>query len=139
MEFVGIMIINLRKGSGAMGLFRKNEDEQEKRPVNPTNMVLIRLLAVGYLMYCLYQMANAYFTGSEDAPQLWLLLLATVVFVAGAVWVVIVTYRQFKRLKEEQQAQWEEEDRLVEEADQLEEAEEDFEEVSAEDFEEETE
>ena len=108
-----------------MGLFRKNNDEQEKRPVNPNNMVLIRLLAVGYLMYCLYEMIEMYIAGGEDAPSLGLLIGAIVLFVGGSVWVGIITWRQFKRLKEEQQAAWEEEERLEEEARRLAEAEED--------------
>ena len=128
-----------------MGLFRKNEDEQEKRPVNPTNMVFIRLLAIGYMLYCLYQMFTAYISGSEDAPELWLLIVATVVFVGGSVWIGIITWRQFKRLREEQQAAWDEEDRLEEEAKRLaaeeagseEELEEESQEATEEDFEEE--
>ena len=108
-----------------MGLFRKNNDEQEKRPVNPNNMALIRVLAVGYLMYCLYEMVEMYKAGGEDAPSLGLLIGAIVLFMGGSVWVGIITWRQFKRLKEEQQAAWEEEERLEEEARRLAEAEED--------------
>ena len=102
-------------------------------------MMLIRLLAVGYLLYCLYQMFKMYIAGGEDAPSLGLLIGATVLFVGGSAWVGIITWRQYKRLKEEQQARWEEEDRLEEEAKRLEEErefEEDFEEISDEEFEE---
>ena len=97
-----------------MGLFGRNEENQQ-RPANPNNMFMIRVLVIGYLMYCLYQMVTAYMSGGENAPSLGLLIAAVVVFAGGSVWIGIMTYRQFKRMKEEQQARWEEEDRLEEE------------------------
>lgn len=109
-----------------MGLFNRNNEEEQKRPVNPNNMVLIRLLAIGYLMYCLYEMFKMYITGGEDAPALWLLIGATVLFVGGSVWIAIITWRQFKRMKAEQLAAWEEEERLEAEAQRLAESEEEY-------------
>lgn len=113
-----------------MGLFRKNEaqtQEQETRPANPTNMVLIRVLAVGYLMYTLYNMITAYIAGGEDAPSLGLLIAAIVIFVGGSVWIGVISYKQYKQMKAAQQAAWEEEARLEAEAALLEENEEDHE------------
>ena len=100
-----------------MGLFNKNEEAQEqKRPANPNNMLMIRVLAVGYLMYMLYQMITAYISGSEDAPSLALLIVAIVIFAGGSVWIGVTSWKQYKRMKAEQQAAWEEEDRLEAEA-----------------------
>lgn len=97
-----------------MGLFKNNDEETQEQthPANPNNMVLIRLLAVGYLMYILYQMVTAYIAGSEDAPSLGLLIAAIVIFAGGSVWIAVITYKQWKQMKEAQQAAWEEEDRL---------------------------
>lgn len=119
------MIASSCKGSGTMGLFRKNEDEQQEqtRPANPNNMLLIRALAVGYLMYILYQMVTAYITGSEDAPSLGLLIAAIVIFLGGSVWIVVISYKQYKQMKAMQQEAWEEEERLEAEEELLDESE----------------
>ena len=108
-----------------MGLFRKNEDEQQEqtRPANPNNMLLIRALAVGYLMYILYQMVTAYITGSEDVPSLGLLIAAIVIFLGGSVWIVVISYKQYKQMKAMQQEAWEEEERLEAEEELLDESE----------------
>lgn len=111
-----------------MGLFKKNEEENQEqaRPANPNNMVLIRVLAVGYLMYTLYQMVTAYISGSEDAPSLGLLIAAIVIFVGGSVWIGVISVKQYKQMKAAQQAAWEKEERLEAESALLEESEADF-------------
>lgn len=85
-----------------MGLFKKQE-EQEERPVNPNYMVTIRALAVGYLLYLVYDMVRMYLAGGEDAPSLGLLLFSVVLLGGGAVWTGVTTYKQWKRMKQEQE------------------------------------
>ena len=105
-----------------MGLFKNNDEEtqEQTRPANPNNMVLIRLLAVGYLMYILYQMVTAYIAGSEDAPSLGLLIAAIVIFAGGSVWIAVITYKQWKQMKEAQQIYNEEIARQAAEEERLE-------------------
>ena len=93
-------------------LFKKNE-EKEQRPVNPTTLFGIRALAVGYLLYCLWQIIKMYMEGGEEAPSIWLLLLGILVLGGGAVWIAIMTILKLKELKEEERARLDEEDALL--------------------------
>lgn len=93
-------------------LFKKNE-EKEQRPVNPTTLFGIRALAVGYLLYCLWQIIKMYMEGGEGAPSIWLLLLGILVLGGGAVWIAIMTILKLKELKEEERARLDEEDALL--------------------------
>ena len=93
-------------------LFKKNE-EKEQRPVNPTTLFGIRALAVGYLLYCLWQIIKMYMEGGEGAPSIWLLLLGILVLGGGAVWIAIMTFLKLKELKEEERARLDEEDALL--------------------------
>ena len=78
-------------------LFRKKE--KEERPVNVTTMVAVRLLAVGYCLYCLWQIVRMYIAGGEGAPSIWLLLLGIVVLGGGSVFVAIATVRSAIRMR----------------------------------------
>ncbi len=100
-------------------LFKKNE-EKEQRPVNPTTLFGIRALAVGYLIYCLWQIIKMYMEGGEGAPSIWLLLLAIVVLGGGAVWIAIITFLKLRQLKEEERARLDAEDALLEQEAQAE-------------------
>ena len=120
-------------------LFKKNE-EKEQRPVNPTTLFGIRALAVGYLLYCLWQIIQMYIAGGEEAPSIWLLLLGILVLGGGSVFVAIVTVRKVLQLKAAERELLDAEDaelaRLAAEAEEDSEAEE--EDISdEEDFEEE--
>lgn len=90
-------------------LFKKNE-EKEERPVNPNALLGIRALAVGYLIYCLWQIVKMYMEGGEEAPSVWLLILAIVVLGGGAIWIAIMTFLKLRQLKEEERARLDEED-----------------------------
>ena len=93
-------------------LFKKKE--KEDRPVNPNTLLGVRVLAVGYLIYCLWSIIKMYMEGGEDAPSLWLLILAIVVLGGGAVFIAVVTVQKIKQLKEEERARLDEEDALLE-------------------------
>ena len=101
-----------------MGLF--NKEEREKRPVNPQRMMLIRMLAVGYLLYTMYDMVKLYKASGEGAPSLTFLLVVEALFLAGCAWISIMTYKQWKQQKQQQQEELEEAARLEEEQAQLE-------------------
>lgn len=92
-------------------LFQKKE--KEERPVNPNTLLGVRILAVGYLIYCLWSIVKMYMEGGEDAPSLWLLLLAIVVLGGGAVFIAIVTIQKLKQLKDAERARLDEEDALL--------------------------
>ena len=94
-----------------MGLFKKNDD----KPVNPNNAMLIRMLAVGYLLYTVYNMIQLYIKGGEDAPSLGLLLVTVALFVGGSVWIGILSFKQWKQMRQARQEAYEEEARLEEE------------------------
>ncbi len=92
-------------------LFKKKE--KEERPVNPNTLLGVRILAVGYLIYCLWSIIKMYMEGGEDAPSLWLLILAIVVLGGGAVFIAVVTIQKIKQLKDEERARLDEEDALL--------------------------
>jgi len=91
-----------------MGLFNKKETEQQPRNMN--NVIVFRLLAVGYILYMFWEVLQMYLAGGEDAPKLWMLLVAFVVLVGGPVWICIMTYKEWKRSRELAQQQADEED-----------------------------
>ena len=78
-------------------LFRKKD--KEERPINMTTLIMVRLLAVGYCLYCLWQIIQMYIAGGEEAPSIWLLLLGILVLGGGSVFVAIVTVRKVLQMK----------------------------------------
>ncbi len=96
-----------------MGFFKKNDEDT--RPANPGNMLLIRLLAVGYLFYTVYDMFRMYIAGGEDAPSIPMLVAAVVILGGGAVWVGVSTYKEWKRMNAARQEEDEEAPALEEE------------------------
>ena len=93
-------------------IFRKN-DEKEKRPVNPTPLLGIRAVAVGYALYCLWQIIKMYIDGGEEAPSIWMLLLAIAVLGGGAVLIAVLTVRKLLQQRAEEKARLDEEDALL--------------------------
>lgn len=90
-----------------MGLFnfgKKNPQEKEvqeqKAPGNPTTMILFRVLAIGYVIWMLKDVVKAYFAGGPDAPSGLLVLVAVLVLGGGCVWIGIMSYKQYKQMKE---------------------------------------
>ena len=78
-------------------LFRKKD--KEERPINMTTLIMVRLLAIGYSLYCLWQIIQMYIAGGEEAPSIWLLLLGILVLGGGSVFVAIVTVRKVLQMK----------------------------------------
>ena len=74
---------------------------ENKRPRNINNVMMFRLLAIGYVLYMLYQVVMSYFEGGPDAPSIWLVVLAVVLLGGGATWVGILSWREYKRHMEE--------------------------------------
>ena len=110
-----------------MGLFqfgKKNtqqeQDQTPKNPGNPTTMLLFRVLAIGYVLWILKDLVAAYFAGGPEAPSLGLLLGAIAVLGGGCVFIGIMSYKQWKKMKvlekaynEEIARQYAEEERLA--------------------------
>lgn len=86
-----------------MGLFKKNTNEEApRRNGNSTNMILIRLLAVGYVLWMLKEMVVMYIEGGEEAPSLLILVITAVLFLGGSAWILWMTYKQYKQMKAQQ-------------------------------------
>lgn len=81
-----------------MGLFNKKQtNEQENRaPRNPNNVVMFRVLAVGYVGYLCIQMVKTYTEGGPDAPSLPMLIGGLVLLGGGALFLAILTYKEWK-------------------------------------------
>lgn len=83
-----------------MGLFSKNQTEEEnKTPRNPSNVAMFRVLAVGYVAYLCIQMVKTYTAGGPDAPSLPMLIGGLVLLGGGALFLAILTYKEWKRNK----------------------------------------
>ena len=80
-----------------MGLFDRTD--KEKQPRNMQTTLMIRVLAVGYILYMLYNIVKSYFAGGADAPSLTLLLVAILVLGGGSLWVAVVTWKDYKAYK----------------------------------------
>ena len=117
---------NLPKKEKIMALFnfgkKKEEvdDQMPKDPGNPTTMILFRALAIGYVIWILKDLVAAYIAGGEEAPSLPMLIGAIVVLGAGCVVVGIMSYNQWKKMKEAQKIYNEEVARMVAEEERLE-------------------
>jgi hypothetical protein len=92
-------------------------------------MLLFRVLAIGYVLWMLKGLVEAYVAGGPDAPSLGMLLGAIAVLGGGCVFIGIMTYKQWKKMKvlekeynEEVARQYAEEERLAAEKEALEEA-----------------
>lgn len=85
-----------------MGLFSKrSEQEKEKQtPRNPNNLVMFRVLAIGYLFYLCISIVKLYRAGGPDAPSLTALALGVAFLGGGAVFLGILSYKEWKRGKE---------------------------------------
>jgi len=96
------------------------EEQTPQQPGNPTTMILFRLLAIGYVLWIMKDLVAAYIAGGEEAPSLWMLLGAIVLLGGGCVFIGIMSYKQWKRMKELEREYKEEMARQAEEEARLE-------------------
>lgn len=88
-----------------MGFFNKNQDaEQSKAPRSPGNLAMFRVLAIGYVGYLCINMVKLYLAGGPDAPSLTTLILGLAVLGGGAIFMAVVSYKEWKRNKVEYDA-----------------------------------
>ena len=85
-----------------MGLFKKTSaSEAEKQvPRNPNNTVAFRVLAIGYILYMCVNIVKLYMEGGPEAPSLTALILGVGLLGGGALFLAIISYREWKRGKE---------------------------------------
>lgn len=81
-----------------MGFFNKNNNE-DAAPRNPSNVVMFRVLAVGYVAYLCIQMVKTYTEGGPDAPSLPMLIGGIALLGGGALFLAILTYKEWKTNK----------------------------------------
>lgn len=81
-----------------MGFFNKRSDnkDEQRPPRNPSNLLTFRVLAVGYVLYLCYNIVKLYLAGGPDAPSLTTLLIGLVVLGGGAIFIGIISYREWK-------------------------------------------
>lgn len=82
-----------------MGLFNKNDNNEQRAPRSPGNVLIFRLLAVGYVGYLCVQMVQTYLQGGPDAPSLTMLIASIAVLGGGAIFLAALTYKEYKRSK----------------------------------------
>ena len=82
-----------------MGFFSKKNNDENAAPRNPSNIVAFRVLAVGYVAYLCIQMVKTYTEGGPDAPSLPMLLAGIAVLGGGAIFLAVLTYKEYKRNK----------------------------------------
>lgn len=85
-----------------MAFFKKNdsaEEETNQAPRNPSNQVMFRVLAVGYVAYLCIQMIQIYLEGGPEAPSLGMLILGIAVLGGGAAFLAYISYKEWKRNK----------------------------------------
>jgi len=70
---------------------------------NFTRVLTFRLLAIGFIVYTLADLCLDYFKGGPEAPSLLLILLSTLVLGGGAVFIAIVTWKEWKKSKAQEE------------------------------------
>lgn len=86
-----------------MAFFSKKQDNEEPKqtPRNPSNVAAFRVLAVGYIAYLCFNLVKLYQAGGEDAPSLPMLIGGLAFLGAGAVFLAVISYKEWKRSKAE--------------------------------------
>ena len=80
-----------------MGLFKKNTNNEENQaPRNPSNVIMFRVLAVGYVAYLCIEMIKTYTAGGPDAPSLPMLIGGLVLLGGGALFLAVLSYKEYK-------------------------------------------
>ena len=79
-----------------MGFFSKKPEAENQPPRNPNNTVAFRLLAVGYITYLAYSIVKMYLEGGPEAPSMTALILGVLFLGGGAVFLAVLTYKEWK-------------------------------------------
>ena len=82
-----------------MSWFKKNSDEETPRPRNEKAMLLIRAVAAAYLLYMVYDMVQLYLK-EQDPSKLWVVIGGGLFLAAGAIFIAIITWKDWKRLQQ---------------------------------------
>lgn len=84
-----------------MGLFNKRSASEEEKqvPRNPNNTVAFRVLAIGYILYMCVNIVKLYMEGGPEAPGIGGLLLGVGLLGGGAIFLAIISYKEWKRGK----------------------------------------
>ena len=84
-----------------MGLFNKRSASEEEKqvPRNPNNTVAFRVLAIGYILYMCVNIVKLYMEGGPEAPGIGGLLLGVGLLGGGAIFLAIISYKEWKRNK----------------------------------------
>ena len=79
-----------------MGFFSKKPEAENHPPRNPNSTVAFRLLAVGYITYLAYSIVKMYLEGGPEAPSVTALILGVLFLGGGAVFLAVLTYKEWK-------------------------------------------
>ena len=94
-----------------MSWFRKKNTPQEQEDTtpaparNPDNVFMFRIVAVGYVLYTVWRTIKLYMEGGEGAPELWMLCLSTVLLGGGAIVLAVISFKSWRKAKDQQQAE----------------------------------
>ena len=84
------------------------------RSADAVRRLVCRILAIGLVLYWLYDLVKSYLAGGEDAPSKTLLIIAIVVLGGGAVFMAVLTGYAWKLDKDRAKLTQEEIDRAEE-------------------------
>ncbi len=89
-----------------MNWFKKSQtaDDTPRVPKNPDNLFIFRLVAVGYILYMVWQCVQSYLEGGEGTPSLTVVILTCTLLGGGAIALGFVSYRSWKVAKAAYQA-----------------------------------
>jgi hypothetical protein len=73
------------------------EQNKNRRPGNPNAALAIRVAAIGYALYMLYQLVRRYLAGGADAPSLTVVLVGAVLLGGGAAALGILSWKLWRR------------------------------------------
>ena len=86
---------------------RHNDEQTRDRKEKPAvsgNQLLFRLLGIGYVLWCVWKILKGYLEEGEGKQPVWL-LVAGVVLLGGAVWTLVITYKQWKQMKADREVE----------------------------------
>ena len=70
---------------------------------NPNAALPLRLLAIGYLVYLIYQMVKPYTDGTAETPATPLFWICVLALSLGTLLIILLTYRQWRKPKDAEQ------------------------------------